>query len=281
MTGGARGTWWRRAWLLACLVAAGFATPAEVAGDETAGSPREPAARFEAARLELAARRRAELALREAILRLPPGHDREAAATLEERAAEATRKRLAAAATLASSRANIDRLRLAAGLEEPAGSFFTLLFWAGLLGVLGLVVFLARDVLRDLVQGMLLIVERRASSRATVHVTVAYEEDADRIAELLRRVAREVREDFAQHSFLPEAASPQGEDGELIAVDRFEESGILWRLSVRTRPLREKEVEEELRSRVREALRALGLAATVREGEREGDGAGAEPSVAS
>ncbi|MCZ6795353.1 MAG: hypothetical protein O7J95_17240 [Planctomycetota bacterium] len=272
MTGGARGTWWRRAWLLACLAAAGFATPEGVAGDEEV-------ARFEAARLELAARRRAELALREAILRLPPDHDREAAATLEERAAEATRKRLAAAATLTSSRANIDRLRLAAGLEEPAGSFFTLLFWVGLLGVLGLVVFLARDVLRDLVQGMLLIVERRASSRATVHVTVAYEEDADRIAELLRRVAREVREDFAQHSFFPEAATAQGEDGELIAVDRFEESGILWRLSVRTQPLREKEVEEELRSRVREALRALGLAAKVREREREGEGA--EPSVAS
>lgn len=130
-------------------------------------------------------------------------------------------------------------------------------------GVAGLVedVNLRRTVLRDLdgvvhniPNGEVTISSNftRLWSRVNLDVTVAYEEDLDRVTEVINRVGKELAEDEYWGPMIMEP--PQ-----VLRVEEFRDSGIAIKILGTTRPIKQWDVMGELRKRLKKAFDREGI----------------------
>jgi small conductance mechanosensitive channel len=89
-------------------------------------------------------------------------------------------------------------------------------------------------------------------SFAVLDVGVAYKEDTDRVAEVLRRVGAELQEDA---EFAPIILEPL----EVLGVDQFGDSAVVIRVRMKTLPLKQWAVGRELRRRIKKAFDREGI----------------------
>ena len=85
-----------------------------------------------------------------------------------------------------------------------------------------------------------------------IDVSVAYDEDTDRVAEVLRRTGAELQVDPRFGAFILEPL-------EVLGVDAFGDSAVVLKVRIRTMPLKQWEVGRELRRRVKKAFAAAGI----------------------
>lgn len=85
-----------------------------------------------------------------------------------------------------------------------------------------------------------------------IEVPVAYDEDTDRVADVLRRTAATLQEDPA---FGPSILEPL----EVMGVDAFADLGATLKVRIKTMPQKQWEVGRELRRRVAKAFVAAGI----------------------
>ena len=85
-----------------------------------------------------------------------------------------------------------------------------------------------------------------------ISLPLAYSEDPDRVAALLRKIADELRADDAYRPFILEPL-------EIIGVDAFEEHALRLKIRIKTAPLKQWYVGRELRRRMHRALREAGI----------------------
>jgi small-conductance mechanosensitive channel len=78
---------------------------------------------------------------------------------------------------------------------------------------------------------------------------VAYKEDTDRVAEVMKRVGEELRQD-------PLFGEKILEPLELIGVDNFADSGVIIRVRIKTKPIEQWNVGREYRRRLKKAFDA-------------------------
>lgn len=107
-------------------------------------------------------------------------------------------------------------------------------------------------------------------SRAVLDVSVAYQEDVDRVMEVFREVASGLRND-------PQFQSLVVEEPLMHGVDQLGDSGVTIRFSIKTRPGRQWEVRRELLRRIKRRCDELGIeipfpqrAIWIRDGEWSG-----------
>jgi small conductance mechanosensitive channel len=127
-------------------------------------------------------------------------------------------------------------------------------------------------------------------SQAVLDVSVAYQEDVDRAMEVFREVAMGLRQEPLFQTLILD-------DPQMLGVDQLGDSGVVIRLSIKTRPGRQWEVKRELLRRIKRRCDELGIEIpfpqrTVwmrgewpaprtiprRVGEREGEGRGSSAS---
>lgn len=89
-------------------------------------------------------------------------------------------------------------------------------------------------------------------SRAVLDIGVAYQEDIDRVIEVLEDLASEVREDPVFGELLVETPTVPG-------VQAFADSAIVIRMMARTIPLKQWDVARELRRRIKARFDAEGI----------------------
>lgn len=81
---------------------------------------------------------------------------------------------------------------------------------------------------------------------------VAYKEDTDRVADVMRQVGEELREDPAfRDKFVPPI--------EIIDVDNFADSAVIIRIRIKTRPSEQWNLGREYRQRLKQAFDAQGI----------------------
>ena len=85
-----------------------------------------------------------------------------------------------------------------------------------------------------------------------IDVGVAYNEDPDEVAEVLRGIGRELQAD-PQHG--PNILEPL----EVLGVDAFEESQVTLKMRIKTLPLKQWEVGREMRRRIKKTFAAKGI----------------------
>ena len=85
-----------------------------------------------------------------------------------------------------------------------------------------------------------------------INLPLAYNEDPDRVGELLKKIADEIRADDAFRPFILEPL-------EIIGVDAFEEHALRLKVRIKTAPLKQWYVGRELRRRMHRALRDAGI----------------------
>jgi moderate conductance mechanosensitive channel len=85
-----------------------------------------------------------------------------------------------------------------------------------------------------------------------INLPLAYNEDPDRVAELLKKIADEIRADDAFRPFILEPL-------EVIGVDAFEEHALRLKVRIKTAPLKQWYVGRELRRRMHRTLRDAGI----------------------
>jgi small conductance mechanosensitive channel len=85
-----------------------------------------------------------------------------------------------------------------------------------------------------------------------IDVSVAYDEDTDRVAEVLRRTGAELQADPRFGAFILEPL-------EVMGVDAFGDSAVILKVRIKTMPLKQWEVGRELRRRVKKAFAAAGI----------------------
>jgi small conductance mechanosensitive channel len=85
-----------------------------------------------------------------------------------------------------------------------------------------------------------------------IDVGVAYKEDTDRVAAVLREVAAELAAD-------PAYAVSVLEPLEVLGVDAFDDSAVVIKIRIKTVPLKQWEVGRELRRRIKKAFDAEGI----------------------
>ena len=85
-----------------------------------------------------------------------------------------------------------------------------------------------------------------------IDIGVGYDDDTDRIVEVVRDAARELMQD-------PAFASSILEPLEVIGVDAFKASEVTLRFRIKTLPLKQWEVGRELRRRIKKAFDANGI----------------------
>jgi small conductance mechanosensitive channel len=85
-----------------------------------------------------------------------------------------------------------------------------------------------------------------------IDVSVAYNEDADRVADVLRRTAAELQ---ADPKFGPFILDPL----EVLGIDAFGDSAMALKVRIKTMPLKQWEVGRELRRRIKKAFDAAGI----------------------
>jgi len=81
---------------------------------------------------------------------------------------------------------------------------------------------------------------------------VAYKEDTDRVAEVMRQVGEDVRMDPAFHDKFVEPI-------EIVGVDNFADSSVVVRIRIKTRPLEQWNVGREYRRRLKKAFDSQGI----------------------
>jgi len=81
---------------------------------------------------------------------------------------------------------------------------------------------------------------------------VAYKEDTDRVAEVMRQVGEDLRQD---PGFRDKFVSPI----EIIGVDNFADSSVVIRIRIKTKPLEQWNVGREYRRRLKQAFDARGI----------------------
>lgn len=81
---------------------------------------------------------------------------------------------------------------------------------------------------------------------------VAYKEDTDRVADVMRQVGEELRQD---PGFRDKFVSPI----EMIGVDNFADSAVVIRIRIKTKPLEQWTVGREYRRRLKQAFDAQGI----------------------
>jgi moderate conductance mechanosensitive channel len=89
-----------------------------------------------------------------------------------------------------------------------------------------------------------------------IDVGVGYDDDTDRIVEVVRGVANELMTDPA---FAPSILEPL----EVVGVDAFKASEVTLRFRIKTLPLRQWDVGRELRRRIKKAFDAHGITIPV------------------
>ena len=82
-----------------------------------------------------------------------------------------------------------------------------------------------------------------------IDIGVAYDDDTDRIAEVVSRAATELMQDPA---FAPKILAPL----EVMGVDAFKASEVTLRFRIKTLPLKQWEVGRELRRRIKKSFDA-------------------------
>ena len=81
---------------------------------------------------------------------------------------------------------------------------------------------------------------------------VAYREDTDRVAGVMREVGENLRQD---HDFRDKCVSPI----EIMGVDDFADSAVIIRIRIKTKPLEQWNVGREYRRRLKQAFDAQGI----------------------
>ena len=81
---------------------------------------------------------------------------------------------------------------------------------------------------------------------------VAYKEDTDRVAEVMKQVGEDLRRD-------PQFGEKILEPLELIGVDDFADSGVVIRVRIKTKPIEQWTVGREYRRRLKKAFDAEGI----------------------
>ncbi|HJU04683.1 MAG TPA: mechanosensitive ion channel family protein [Nitrospiraceae bacterium] len=81
---------------------------------------------------------------------------------------------------------------------------------------------------------------------------IAYKEDTDRVTEIMRSVAEELRNDPA---FGPKIIEPM----EVFGVDNFADSAVIIKARIKTKPLEQWNVGREYRRRLKKAFEAHGI----------------------
>ncbi len=130
-------------------------------------------------------------------------------------------------------------------------------------GVSGLVesVSLRKTVLRDLQgrvhfipNGEIKVVSNLSKewSRAVVDIGVSYREDVNQVINLLTQIGKELETEEPYKSVILEPA-------QILGVDRFGESELVIRMIVKTIPLKQWEVERELRRRIKNRFDEKGI----------------------
>jgi moderate conductance mechanosensitive channel len=85
-----------------------------------------------------------------------------------------------------------------------------------------------------------------------ITLSVPYQEDPDRIVQILRDVGDDLQQDHRFGSFILEPI-------EILGLDAFADWAMQIKLRIKTVPLRQWEVGRELRKRIRKALSAAGM----------------------
>ena len=85
-----------------------------------------------------------------------------------------------------------------------------------------------------------------------IDVSVAYNEDSDRVAEVLRKTADELQRD---PQFAPFILEPL----EVLGLDAFGDSAMILKVRIKTMPLKQWLVGRELRRRIKKAFDAAGI----------------------
>jgi small conductance mechanosensitive channel len=85
-----------------------------------------------------------------------------------------------------------------------------------------------------------------------IDVSVAYNEDPDEVAEVLRHIGRELQ---ADPRYGPSILEPL----EIMGVDAFEESAVTLKSRIKTLPLKQWEVGREMRRRIKKTFAAKGI----------------------
>lgn len=85
-----------------------------------------------------------------------------------------------------------------------------------------------------------------------IDVSVAYDEDPDRVADVLKETAAELQQDAA---FGPFILTPL----EVLGVDAFADSAMILKVRIKTMPLKQWEVGRELRRRIKKAFDRNGI----------------------
>jgi moderate conductance mechanosensitive channel len=115
-------------------------------------------------------------------------------------------------------------------------------------------------------------------SAAFLEILIAFKEDVDRVANIIKQLGKELRQDPA---FAP---AIQG-DLEMAGLDRLENSGMILQFSMKTLPLKQWDVKRELLRRIKKKFDELGIEIPVPQravyvhhanGAHNGDGAADE-----
>jgi moderate conductance mechanosensitive channel len=85
-----------------------------------------------------------------------------------------------------------------------------------------------------------------------IDVGVAYNEDPDEVAEVLRSIGRELQADA---QFGPNILEPL----EILGVDAFVESAVTLKIRIKTLPQKQWEVGREMRRRIKKTFAAKGV----------------------
>jgi small conductance mechanosensitive channel len=85
-----------------------------------------------------------------------------------------------------------------------------------------------------------------------IDLSVAYDEDPDRVAEVVRATAADLQKDARFGPFILEPL-------EVLGVDAFGESALLLKMRIKTMPLKQWDVGRELRRRIKKAFDAAGI----------------------
>ncbi len=93
-------------------------------------------------------------------------------------------------------------------------------------------------------------------SRSDIRIPIAYNSDADRAIDIIQQVTEIMNQDDIWRDKILE--SPQ-----VLGVEDFAERGLMIRVWIKTKPLKQWEVSREFRRRVKKALEESGIPVTV------------------
>ncbi|MEW6697401.1 MAG: mechanosensitive ion channel family protein [Bacillota bacterium] len=90
----------------------------------------------------------------------------------------------------------------------------------------------------------------RGGMQAMVEIGISYEENVDRAIEVLKQMSTEFAQTWAEDLM---------EGPEVLGVVRFGESDVVIRVTAKTKPMRQWEIERQLRKRIKEVFDSEGI----------------------